>query len=73
MVQYKKVRTEHLAQHPNCQVCEVRKSDQIHHRKARWGERLNDTTYFLAVCQECHYLIHADPAWAYTTGYLLNR
>jgi hypothetical protein len=73
IVEYTKIRKEYLSAHPKCQVCESRKADQIHHRKARWGERLNDKTYFLAVCQDCHNLIHSDPAWAYSTGYLLKR
>lgn len=71
--EYSKLRKEYLAVYPKCQVCEKNNSNQIHHRKARWGERLNDTTFFLAVCEDCHNTIHADPAWAYAYGYLLKR
>lgn len=70
---YSETRKEHLSQHPKCQVCEINPSDQIHHRKGRWGERLNDSQFFLSVCQRCHTKIHSDPAWAYSHGFLLKR
>lgn len=70
---YSDVRKEHLAKHPKCQVCEMIPSDQIHHRRGRWGERLNESEFFLAVCQPCHVKIHNDPAWAYSHGFLLKR
>lgn len=46
---------------------------QVHHSKGRLGSLLFDTTYFLPVCDEAHLKIHANPAWAYQMGYLLNR
>lgn len=70
---YSVVRKEHLAKFPKCQVCCMTQANQIHHRKGRWGERLNNTEFFLAVCSACHEKIHSDPAWAYSEGFLLGR
>lgn len=51
---------------------------QIHHRKGRDRRKsdphlLNDTTYFVAVCGECHEHVESHRSWAYQNGWLLSR
>lgn len=46
------------------------RSTEIHHMNRRFGARLNDETYWLAVCAESHRKIHAEPKWAREQGYL---
>lgn len=62
--EYKKVRTEFLTLHPNCQAnlknC-TKVATQIHHKKARIGSLLTDATHFLAVCHSCHHWIELHP------------
>lgn len=70
---YAKVRAEYLDQNPDCEVCGFKQSTQIHHRRGRFGSRLNDTAFFLAVCFECHNTIHTDPIWAYGKGHMVLR
>lgn len=52
---------------------EAPRSTEIHHRKGRFGSRLNDTQFWMATCENCHRLIHANPKWAHEKGYLLPR
>lgn len=52
---------------------EAPRSEEIHHRRGRFGSRLNDTEFWLALCPACHRLIHQNPKWAYERGYLLHR
>ena len=70
---YTKIREEFLADNPKCGVCEIKKSTQIHHRRGRFGDRLNDTAYFMAICFDCHNKIHLNPSWAYAKDYLITR
>lgn len=70
---YSKLRKEHLAKHKKCEVCNTKEPNQIHHRRGRWGERLNDAAFFLAVCEDCHNKIHQHPDWAYANGYMISR
>ncbi len=65
---------EYLATHSQCEVKECKlPSNQIHHKKGRIGDLLNDTKYFLAVCQTDHDYIERHPIWAKEKGYSLNR
>jgi hypothetical protein len=43
---------------------QVRKATQIHHVRKRFGERLNDNKWFLAVCSKCHTHIEHHLSWA---------
>jgi len=54
-------------------VCQCKIATQIHHRRGRFGDRLNEVEFFLAVCFECHIKIHMNPAWAYAKDYLVKR
>jgi hypothetical protein len=57
----------------NGQICCVPKSTEIHHRKGRFGSRLNQTEFWMAVSRDGHDWIHANPKPAYEKGYLLPR
>ena len=71
--EYFKLRADYLEEHRLCGVCKTAKATDIHHRKGRTGARLNDTTFFVAVCRQCHDEIHHNPKWAYETGLLLTK
>ena len=70
---YKDVREKFLTNNPVCQVCRCKMASQVHHRRGRFGDRLNEVEFFLAVCFECHHQIHMNPAWAYAKDYLVKR
>ena len=70
---YKDVREKFLGNNPVCQVCRCKMASQVHHRRGRFGDRLNETEFFLAVCFECHHKIHQNPQWAYAKDYMVNR
>jgi 5-methylcytosine-specific restriction endonuclease McrA len=55
-----------------CEVC-GKKAGQIHHKKGRFGDRLNEKEHFMAVCMACHDWIHKNPMEAYAKGYMLLR
>ena len=74
--EYKKVRVEFLALHPNCQAnlkdC-TKVATQIHHKKSRIGSLLTDATHFLAVCHSCHHYIELHPIEAKKLKLSLDR
>jgi hypothetical protein len=67
---YSEKRKAFLALHPVCQVCNSRKSREIHHMKKRGKYYLDETTW-LATCNLCHQMVHDNPSWARRLGYLL--
>jgi len=74
--EYAKRRKAYLSEHTQCEVYDCNnKSTHIHHKKGRFGDRLNDIDYFMAVCNNCHpKRIHeTDVSWAKKMGYLLTR
>lgn len=73
MKAYKLLREAFLEVNPVCQVCGEAKATDIHHRRGRFGSRLNDTDNWLALCRFCHRLVHDNPKWAYEQGHLLKR
>lgn len=70
---YKDVREKFLCNNPVCQVCKTKMSSQVHHRRGRFGDRLNELEFFLSVCFDCHHKIHMNPKWAYDMGYMISR
>ena len=51
---------------------------QVHHKAGRSRRKaephlLTDTTFFQAVCPECHAFIEANPEWAIEHGYKESR
>jgi hypothetical protein len=69
---YSEFRKDHLSKNPFCEICGER-ATQIHHKRGRFQERLNDTEFFMAVCMACHNWIHRNPKEAYAKGYLVLR
>lgn len=53
--------------------CLCPRSTQIHHTKGRTGEMLLRTEFWLAVSDEGHRAIHADPKKSYEMGYMIKR
>ena len=58
--------------HPVCQVCDRRKTKDVHHKAGRLGKNLLDETTWLAVCRCCHDFIHNNPGKARACGLLLT-
>jgi hypothetical protein len=73
MKAYKLLREAFLKIYPICEVCLNAKATDIHHRRGRFGSRLNETEHWLPVCRKCHTLIHHNPKWAYEQGHLLKK
>lgn len=48
-------------------------SDQVHHRKGRDGDLVDDIDYLLAACWACHNYIHRHPAESYERGWMIKR
>jgi hypothetical protein len=46
---------------------------QVHHRKGRDGDLVDDETLLLGVCIFCHSYIHENPAISYQQGWLVKR
>lgn len=61
-----------LKEHDKCEACGD-PSEEVHHKNGRFGERLLDQAYWMAVCKVCHREIHANPEWAREQGYLILR
>ena len=70
--EYSVLRMEYLNKNPFCSICEKPACD-IHHKKGRFGERLNNSEFFMAVCRGCHEWIHANPQISYAKDYLIKR
>jgi len=67
---YSKLREIHLLEVSVCEACRSRAASEIHHKRGRVGELLNDRTHWISVCRVCHDLIHRCPKWAAEKGYL---
>lgn len=56
--------------HPVCEVCNDRATQDVHHKAYRGSKTLDESTY-LAVCRTCHNYIHSHPQWARDNQYLI--
>lgn len=54
---------------PNCRG----QLDQVHHRKGRDGDLVDDVDLLLGVCWACHNYIHANPTRSYDRGWMIKR
>ena len=63
----------YINQHPICERCNRKHSDQIHHKGGRIGSLLYDKRYFLAVCDTCHKWIEANPKLSKEEGWSISR
>lgn len=48
-------------------------ADQVHHRKGRDGDLVDDPEYLLPVCWSCHNYIHGNPETSYDRGWMVKR
>jgi hypothetical protein len=46
---------------------------QVHHRRGRDGELVDDLDNLLAVCYACHDYIHSHPHESYERGWMIKR
>ena len=69
---YVGLRKVFLVNNPRCEICGV-PSSEVHHKRGRFGDRLNDDNFFMSVCRSCHNWIHRNPLEAYAKEYLVTR
>ena len=69
---YSVLRKQFLKDNPKCAVFPHLEATQVHHKNHREGERLNDTRYWLAVSDEGHKYIHANPQESYERNWLIK-
>jgi hypothetical protein len=55
---YYELRQGFLTDYPICQGCGRNRSTEVHHTKGRYGRRLNQMEYWLALCHWCHSKLH---------------
>lgn len=71
---YNQQRAVFLGLRDRCEVEDCRnESMQVHHMKGRDGALMLDESHWLAVCSECHRMLHDNPTWAYERGYMASR
>lgn len=69
---YRPLRDKYMSEHQMCEVKGCSKpSNDLHHMNGRFGKRLYDTDYFMAVCRKHHNWIHEHPKESSCLGYLL--
>ena len=70
MKEYSILRKQYLEEHPICEVCNIRKASDIHHKNKRFKGRLNEVEHWMATCRKCHQEIEDHKEWARENGYL---
>lgn len=77
---YAELRKKFLEDHPFCEVCKIRTaveridvkpSTDVHHKGGRGRLMLRVDTW-MAVCRTHHEMIHENPAWAKSVGFILT-
>ncbi len=71
--EYRRISRIFKIDHPKCQACQNRKTNDIHHTRGKLGELLIDWRYFLAVCRTCHNWIGCNIEAARTRGWICER
>lgn len=71
--EYKTVRNSFLQMNPDCQGECNSKAVEVHHKRGKSGNQLNETADFMAVCRPCHDYIEAHPAWARSKDFTRSR
>ena len=69
---YSVMRKLFLEQNPKCEVYPNLDATEIHHKMKRNGERLLDSTLWMAVSREGHLYIHANPKESYEKEWLIK-
>ena len=57
-------------EHPVCEICERRRTVDVHHCRGRHSPDLLDELTWLAVCRPCHNWIHNHANEARAKGWL---
>lgn len=70
LAEYSVNRKAFLLANPACFICTTKAATECHHTAHRERERLNDFTKVIGLCEPCHKLVHAKPAWARDNGFL---
>lgn len=70
--QYSQEITGFLNEHKWCAIFPQLRSTQVHHKKHRENDRLLDKHFWLAVSDQGHKYIHANPAISYEKGWLIK-
>lgn len=47
--------------------------EQVHHRKGRDGDLVDNVDLLLGTCEACHRYIHSNPARSYEAGWMIRR
>jgi hypothetical protein len=68
---YAELRKKFLMMNPRCAVYPHLPSCQIHHMKGRLGKNMLDIGTWMAVSDEGHKFIHANPAISREKGWLV--
>lgn len=73
---HQKDKPEYLEENPYCEaklnVCTYQ-AIEVHHKKGRIGDLLNDKKYFLSVCRNCHEWIESHPKEAKELNLSISR
>lgn len=69
---YSVMRRMFLEHNPKCEIFPHLDATEIHHKKKRNGDRLLDSTLWMAVSRKGHLYIHANPEEAYEKGWLIK-
>lgn len=68
--EYRRLRAPFLDRNRVCEVCNRRKSQDVHHARGRIGLDLIDLNGWMAVCRPCHQWLHDNPREAKAKGWL---
>lgn len=64
-----------LENNPHCQICIpgicTYHSTEVHHTNDRYGDKLNDETFWKATCRVCHQWVHLNSKEARELGFLI--
>lgn len=70
---WKKIRNEYIKYHPFCEVCQIKESSEVHHIVPISEGGKHDKGNIMAVCRECHDLIHKRMREAKNDNYRINK
>lgn len=68
---YRPIAIQYKLDNPICQICNKRKTTDVHHKAGRIGCLLFEVSLFMALCRKCHREVHDNPKIAREKGYLI--
>lgn len=69
---YRKLRDKYMNNHPICEWCKIKPSQDLHHKLPR-AYYLCDVSVFSALCRDCHNKCESDHESARKAGFKLNH